>query len=806
MSEKQTTNNTTAQIQKMQMQYRAGKFLELSKRVKNMRADLERVIESLNQKAKQTQQPPVAVAAAKPAPTAEKPVQTARPQQTAAAPKGPTQQQVRTRQFDQNDRRQFGPRGERMQGNSGNFAPRGPRPNGPQGQNGQRPAWNKTPSSRPAFGGPRPQPQVELTAPKKSTARKKDNARVYDDKKSLNKKAQVMRGYVSENYDEDRNVTVRRNKSHKEVETHVAPAIDHAIITKENITVKELAEKIGKPVVEIMSKFMLLGMMVNINSNIDFASAELIANELGVTLEQKLDKSFEEKMVDMFDEQDDEKDLVTRPPVVTVMGHVDHGKTSLLDKIRQTDVTLGEAGGITQHIGAYTISVNDKKITFIDTPGHAAFSAMRARGAQVTDIAILVVAADDGIMPQTIEAIKHIKDAKVPMIVAINKIDKPEANIEKVKSALLEYDVVSSEWGGDAIMVPISAKTGQGIDELLEMILFVAEYQNLRANPNRTAKGTVIEAMVDKGKGPVTTVLVQNGTLKRGDNIVAGTAVGKIRAMLGDNGKQVKSAGPSYAVEILGLSSVPNAGDAFYVVDEKMSKKVAAERKNIEKLSKIKAADLSVEALMDRMHETEFKHYNVIVKGDVQGSVEALQASLAEISNEEVKVKCIHGGVGAVNENDVSLAQASNALIIAFNVKTDFKAKVIAEKYKVEIKNSKIIYDVLEYVTKKINAMLTPKYKEVVIGHAEIRMVFKASKIGSIAGSYVLDGKVSRNAKARLMRDGKQIYDGSIGSLQREKNDAKDVAAGYECGIVLSGYNDIKEGDIIEAYILERIN
>ena len=783
MNEKQT--NTTASIQEMQATFKAGKFFALSKRVRDLKVEVDRIIEQLKNNSQQK------VAPEKPEPTKVAGPQVAKTA-TASVKSENEQTKIRSRQFEQPSNRNFGPRPQ--------FSPRSQ-------QQGQRPFGLKPVGPKPF--GPKVAAPVEIATPKKSTARKKDNAKVYDDKKVLNKKAQVMRGYVeNESFDEDRNVTIRRSKGHKETTTFVAPAITNAVITKESLTVKELSETIGKPVTELISKFMILGMMVNINSNIDFASAELVAGELGVTLEQKLDKSAEEKMVDMFgSDADDEKALVVRPPVVTVMGHVDHGKTSLLDSIRKTNVIKGEAGGITQHIGAYTITVNGKdKITFIDTPGHAAFSAMRARGARITDIAILVVAADDGIMPQTVEAIKHIKEANVPMIVAINKIDKPEANVEKVKSALLEHDVVSSEWGGDAIMVPISAKTGEGIDKLLEMILFVAEYNNFRANPNRAAKGTVIEALLDKGKGSVATVLVQNGTLKRGDNIIAGTATGKVRAMIDDNGKQVKTAGPSIAVEILGLSSVPKAGDAFYVVDEKMAKRVADERKNQEKLGKIKSADLSVEALMDRMHETEFKHYNVIVKGDVQGSVEALKESLSAVQNEEVKVTCIHGGVGAVNENDVSLAAASGALIVAFNVKTEFKAKIIAEKYKIEIKNSRIIYDVIDYVTKKIDAMKTPKYKEVVIGHAEIRMVFKASKIGSIAGCYVLDGKVARNAKARVLRAETEIYDGQVNTLQREKNDAKEVLAGFECGLTLASFNDIQQGDVIECYTLERIN
>ena len=782
-----TQNNSTEQIQKMQARFRSGAFFELVKKIRSLRNDLDSAVDLFRSKVVDNNIQDIIEKDIKPERNNVTNIVN-KPDNSNIPSKNNAQNRIRTRQFDSNNKKQFNQ--DNRQNNR--FV------SNKMGVTGQK--------QKPGLDSKGVVPILEISPTKKSSARKKDNNKVYDDKKVMNKKALVMRGFVEEdNYDEDKSVTLRRSKNKKETNTIVAPAIDHAVITKENLTVKELAEKIGKPVSEIMSKFLILGIMVNINSTIDFASAELIANELGVTLEQKIEKTYEEKLVDLY-ESDTKEDLVTRPPVVTVMGHVDHGKTSLLDRIRETNVISGEAGGITQHIGAYSITINGQKITFIDTPGHAAFSAMRARGARVTDVAILVVAADDGVMPQTVEAIKHIKDAKVPMIVAINKIDRPDANIQKIKSDLLEYDVVSSEWGGDVIMVPISAKTGEGINELLEMILFVAEYQNLKANPKANAHGVVIEALVDKGKGPVATVIVQNGTLYKGDNIIAGTSTGKIRAMINDKGKEVKEAGPSMAVKILGLSVVPKAGDNFYVVDEKMSKKVANERRNIEKLQKIKTVDLSVDALMDRMKETDYKVYNVIVKGDVIGSVEALKEALSQVENEEVKVKCIHGGVGAVNENDISMAQAANALIVAFNVKVDFKAKVIAEKYKVEIKLSKIIYDVLDYVNKKINSMLTPKYKEVVCGHAEIRVIFKASKIGSIAGSYVLDGKILRNAKARVMRKNKEIYNGQIASLQREKVDAKEVSSGFECGIVLQSFNDIAEGDIIEAYILERIN
>ena len=642
------------------------------------------------------------------------------------------------------------------------------------------------------------------TAPKKKTQEHSGEG-----KKALNKKALMMRGYTGSN-DMDENDVVRKHSKKAKEETtvqRVVQKIEHAVITTDNLTVKILAETIGKSVPELMGKFLLLGMMVNINSNIDYESAELVASEFGITLEKKVEKTFEEKLADSFAEVvDEEKDLVKRPAVVTVMGHVDHGKTSLLDQIRKTNVVAGEAGGITQSIGAYTITVNGESITFIDTPGHAAFTAMRERGAKLTDIAILIVAADDGVMPQTVECIKQIKQTGCPMIVAINKIDRPGANIDNVKTQLATYDVLPEEWGGDAIMVPISAKMGQNIDKLLEMVLFVAEYQNLKANPKRKASGSIIEAKLDKGVGAVATVLVQNGTLNTGDYVVVGTCTGKIRAMMNDKNERIKSAGPSTAVQIMGLSGVPNAGDELYVVDEKMSRQVALERQNQAKVDMIKSADLSIENMMNKIADSNFKDYNVIVKADVQGSVEALKSSLLEIQNEEVKVRFVSGGVGAVNENDISLAQAAHALIVAFNTKTDFKAKVMADKYKVEIKNSKIIYEVIDYITDKISKMVTPKYKEVVTGHAEIRATFKASKVGLIAGTYVLDGKISRNSKVRVFRGEKKIFEGEIASLQREKNEAKDVDAGFECGVTFNGFTDFTVGDTFETYSLERIN
>ncbi len=662
------------------------------------------------------------------------------------------------------------------------------------------------------------QPQYDISslsknnthsAPKKKTF---DNHGGSDDKRSMNKRALVMRGYIADESLEDDGENVRMGSKKKvkkqvqEKKVEVAPAITHAVITTDNLTVKMLAEKIGKPATQIISKFLLLGNMVNINSNIDYESAELIASEFGVTLEKNVEKSYEEKIAEMMKDNTSEEDKEVRPPVVTIMGHVDHGKTSLLDYIRKSHVASGEAGGITQHIGAYQIDVSGKKVTFIDTPGHEAFVAMRERGAKLTDIAVLVVAADDGVMPQTKESIKHIKEAGIPMIVAVNKIDKDNANIERVKQELAENGVLPEEWGGDAILVPLSAKTGQNVDKLIEMILFVAEYQNLRANPNKMATGAIIEARLDKGLGSVATVLVQNGTLHVGDYVVIGMVTGKIRAMTNDKGERVKSAGPSTPVAIMGLSGVPNAGDTLYSVDEKMSKNLAIERQELARANMIKGADLSIETMMNKIADSNFKDYNVIVKGDVQGSVEALKQSLSAIANEEVKVRCIHGGVGNITENDVSLAIASNALIVAFNVKPEFSAKIIAEKEHVEIHNSKIIYEVLDYVTQKINKMLTPKYKEVVLGHAEIRMIFKASKFGAIAGTYVQDGKITRDSKVRIYRKDKLIFEGEINTIQREKDQASEVKAGFECGVTFKDFIDFAEGDTFEAYKMERIN
>lgn len=630
------------------------------------------------------------------------------------------------------------------------------------------------------------------------------------EKKTLNKKAQIKMGYVVED-EEDENRLGRRFKNRKKEEQKTftpAAQITHAVITTDNLTVKDFSEAISRPVTEIVKKLFILGVMATVNSNIDFETAELVAGELGVTLEKKIAESYEEKLekeLENATEQDAEH-LIKRPPVVTVMGHVDHGKTSLLDAIRKTNVISGEAGGITQHIGAYTVKCKGESITFIDTPGHAAFTAMRARGAQLTDIAILVVAADDGIMPQTIEAISHIKSANVPMIVAINKMDKVEANPDRVKQQLAEHDVLPEEWGGDTICVPISAKKGENIDKILEMVLLVSEMQDLKANPNRDAVGVIVEAKLDKGKGPVATVLVQNGTLKVGDTVLSGTAMGRIRAMVDENGNSVKKAGPSTPVSVLGLDEVPQAGDKLTVVNDKMTRLIAEERKNKIKRDKVKLQQaVSMDEFFNKVKDGSMKNLNVIIKADVQGSAEALKQSVSVIRNEEVKVSVIHTGVGAINESDVLLAGASHAIIIGFNVKPEPKAKALAEKDKIDIKQYSIIYECLEDLEKAIRGMLAPRYQEKIVGHAEVRKLFKISSIGTIAGSYVQDGKIVRNAKVRLFRNGELITETSIETLQSGKDNAKEINKGYECGIKLAGFNDIKELDIIEAYINEEI-
>ncbi len=593
-------------------------------------------------------------------------------------------------------------------------------------------------------------------------------------------------------------------KKKKEVVKTSAPTITHAILTAKEITVKDFSEKIGKPVTEIVKKLMLLGIMASINSNIDYETAELIASDFGVTLELKIDKSYEEKLLESAGAEDDEKDLIKRPPIVAVMGHVDHGKTSLLDAFRQTNVVAGEAGGITQSIGAYQISFNGEKITFIDTPGHAAFTQMRARGAQATDIAILVVAADDGVMPQTIEAINHIKAANVPIIVAINKMDKPEANPERIKQQLAENNILPEEWGGDAICVPISAKTGMGLDDLKQTILLVSEMLDLKANPNKMASGVVIEAELDKNRGPVASIIVQNGTLNVGDSIMSGLTFGKVRAMFNDKGKPIKQAGPSTPVEILGLNDVPSSGDHVYEVENSISKQVIQER--IDKIKKERAthsSGVTLDNFMNRVQEGTLKNLNIIIKADTIGSVEALKSALLAIRNEEAKVNIVHSGAGAVTESDVDLAQTTGSIIICFNQKPVAKAKTLADTLKVQIKEYKIIYEVVDEITDAINGMLSVKYQEVYIGYAEIRMVFKLSTAGKIAGSYIKDGKVTRNAIAVVKRGNEEIGKTTVESLKIVKDEKAEVLKGFECGIKLKDNIDYKEGDIIEFYAKE---
>ena len=591
----------------------------------------------------------------------------------------------------------------------------------------------------------------------------------------------------------------------KPVEQKVEETVK-VITIPEVLTIKELADKMKLQPSVIIKKLFLQGQIVTMNSEVDFEKAEEIAMEYEVLCEK-------EEKVDVIAEllkEDDEseEDMVSRPPVVCVMGHVDHGKTSLLDAIRSTNVTAREAGGITQHIGAYTVEINDHQITFLDTPGHEAFTAMRMRGAQSTDIAILVVAADDGVMPQTVEAINHAKAAGVEIIVAINKIDKPSANVDRVKQELSEYELIPEDWGGSTIFVPVSAHTKEGISDLLEMILLASEVKELKANPNRRARGLVIEAELDKGKGPVATILVQKGTLRVGDNVTAGPCYGKVRAMMDDKGRRVKEAGPSMPVEVLGLNDVPGAGDVLMAVEnEKEARSYAetfiAESKN--KLLEDTKSKLSLDDLFSQIKAGNVKELPIIVKADVQGSVEAVKQSLLKLSNEEVVVKVIHGGVGAVNESDVSLASASNAIIIGFNVRPDATAKSVAEREKVDVRLYRVIYQAIEDVEAAMKGMLDPVYEEKVIGHAIVRQTFKASGVGTIAGSYVMDGKIQRGCSCRITRDGEQLFEGALTSLKRFKDDVKEVATGYECGLVFDKFNDLQEDDMVEAYIMVEV-
>lgn len=643
-----------------------------------------------------------------------------------------------------------------------------------------------------------------FTNKKKTSA----NGKSYEDKKAPNKRTLAKEQMNNKGFDENESGYRKVRKQKKDVAQATVTKIDHAVITKEEIPIKELSEKIGVSAVEITKMLFKEMIMKTINDSLTFDVAQYIASEAGVELELKLEKSAEERLSEEFDEQTDEKEnLVKRAPIVTVMGHVDHGKTSLLDRIRSTNVTAGEAGGITQHIGAYTVEINGEKITFLDTPGHAAFTQMRARGAQITDIAILVVAADDGIMPQTIEAINHAKSANVPIIVAANKIDKQHTDVDRLRQQLAEQDLLVEEWGGDTMMIPVSAKTGEGIDKLLESVLMLAELKELKANPDRSAKGTIIEAKLDKGKGPVANIIIQNGTLRTGDDVVAGTVIGRVRAMVDDKGRMLKEAGPSMPVSIIGLNEVPNAGDTIYAVKggdkDKLLKLVAQERKNKERLDLIKEQKMSYEDAINKMAEGDLKNLNIIIKADVQGSVEAVKDSLMKLSDNEVKVTVVHSGVGAINETDVTLADSSGSIIIGFNVRPDSKAKVLAERSKVSIKIYRIIYEAIEDVQNAMKGLVVPKFHDVYLGKAEVKETFKIKGVGVIAGCVVTEGKVVRKGKLMIYRDDVKICEGNVLTLKHYKDEVAEMTAGQECGISIENFNDIKVGDFIECYIEE---
>ena len=761
------------------------------------------------------------VEAAKPQPEAKseakpeaKPASAARPQQSGNAPR--PQGGSFTPRGDRPQGGNFAPRGDRPQGGNfaprgdrpqgGNFAPRGDRPQGgsfaprgdrPQGGNfaprGDRPQGGARPAG--GMGGARPmggnRPQRGPKGPELMPTVEKERVSNYDPNKKMRQRQHDPEHQPVKNrkqlardtgYGMDDDVVRGRRKKGRQLSAQqmMAPIkIETAYMTAETITVRDLTERIGKPAGEIIKKLMLLGIMATINQELDFDTASLVASEFGVTLEMKLDKTAEDAL-SAENVEDSEEELVTRPPVVTIMGHVDHGKTSLLDYIRKAKVAVGEAGGITQHIGAYIAKVGDRQITFLDTPGHEAFTAMRARGTQATDIAILVVAADDGVMPQTIESINHAKAAKCPIIVAINKIDKPGADPDAVKQELTRYELVPEEWGGDTIMVNVSAKTGEGVDDLLENVLLLADMLELKANPNRKARGVIIEAKLDHSRGAVATALVQNGTLHVGDMVVAGNAFGRIRAMVSSRGERVKHATPSTPVEIIGFGGVPEAGDEFMAVaDEKLARQVVEERAAKARASMVKNSSAStLEELYSKLEQGEVKDLNIIIKADVQGSVEAVKQSLEKLSNAEVRVRTIHSGVGAITENDVMLAGIDGAIIIGFNVRPDAKARDAANRDGIDIRYYRVIYQAIEDIEKAMKGMLTPEFRENVIGHAEVRNVFKITGVGIVAGSYVTDGKLQRNAQVRLLRDNVVVYEGKLSSLQRFKDAVKELADG----------------------------
>ena len=679
-------------------------------------------------------------------------------------------------------------------------------------RNGNAPQRGAQHSAGNRFTAPVPEPLPQTGKGKNFGPDKKkqtfEKTYIEKDKRTLSKRAlQKQQGASIEDFDENKSGyrKLRVKKDKQKVASTIK--IEHAVVTTDDIPIKTLSEKIGVTASEIVKRLFKEGIINNINGSIDYDTAALIAADVGVELEYKPEKTAEDVLVEQTADTFEEiEQLVPRAPVVTVMGHVDHGKTSLLDYIRKSKVTAGEAGGITQHIGAYTVKVGDKGITFIDTPGHEAFTAMRARGAQVTDIVILVVAADDGIMPQTVEAINHAKAAGVEIIVAINKIDKTGANIEKIKQDLMRYEIFPEDYGGKTVVCPISCKTGEGIDNLLENLILVAEMKELLANPAKEARGIIIEARLDKGKGPVATVLVQNGTLHTGDNIISGLTMGKVRAMIDDSGKTVKEAGPSMAVNVLGFEEVPNSGDTVNAVSQALMKQVLSERKDkisIEKTKSRVKTDLA-EAFGDLPNE-DMKSFNVIIKGDVQGSVEAVKQSVLKLSNEEVQVKVIHSAAGAVTESDVMLAESAKAMIVCFNVRPDAKAKTLAERSKVDVRTYRIIYELLDDLTLALKGMRTPKYQDVYLGKCEVRQTFKITGVGNIAGCYVLDGKIQRGGKLRIYRENILIVEGGVRQLKRFKDDVKEVAAGFECGCAIEGFNDIKIGDIIECYLIEEV-
>ena len=714
----------------------------------------------------------------------------------------PQQQGTSSGRPRQNDNRTFVNRDTRPPRPGQGARPGASRPAGAQG----RPS-----APRPAAGGARPAaPSAAKPAKNFGPDKKKGGDRTYyeKEKKPLNKRSlQKQQGASVEDFDDERGVyrKVRTKKAAKSAVQTIK--IERAVVTTDNIPIKVLSEKLGVTAVEITKRLFKDGIVTTVNGSIDYETAFMIAADLGIELEYKPEKTAEEMLIEkQADTVEEIESLVPRAPVVTVMGHVDHGKTSLLDYIRKTKVTEGEAGGITQHIGAYSVTVNGKKITFLDTPGHEAFTAMRARGAQVTDIVVLVVAADDGIMPQTVEAINHAKAADVTIIVAVNKIDKVGADINRVKQDLTNYGLVPEEWGGDTIVCPVSAKTGEGVDNLLENILLVAEMKELLANPEREARGTIIEAKLDKGMGPMASVLVQNGTLHTGDNIISGTVTGRVRAMIDENGRQVKAAGPSTAVSVLGFEDVPGAGEPIYAVSQELMKQVIEERKRKESEARVQqTSKITLDDVFGKIAEGNMKTLNLIIKGDVQGSVEAVKQSVVKLSNDEVQVKVIHSGAGAVNESDVMLADSSDAIILAFNVRPDAKARALAERSKVDVRTYRIIYDLLDDISAALNGMLAPKYQEIYMGKCEVRQVFRITGVGNVAGCYVTDGKIVRGGKLRIYRDDVLVVEGNVKQLKRFKDDVKEVNYGFECGCAIDGFNDIRIGDVIECYIIQEI-